>query len=191
MPVNDETTERLQARTNAKLRYALIHLEELRDQGPPDGGDFDKAHQESFLFHLFGAIDALLAELNHYYAAGLQSDSLSPGKIREALKRRDASSPELQVLYQLEKDESSWFSKAKNMRDHSTHVQGVNRAYFLGGEDHKKVKLRDPESGELTEHHFIIEFEEWNTAMFALVKNLRSSAVRKGLQVEEEMRKPS
>jgi hypothetical protein len=64
----DKTAKSLQARTDAKLRYAKIHLDELAALPIRNGGDFDRAHQESFLFHLFGARDAFLAELNHYYA---------------------------------------------------------------------------------------------------------------------------
>jgi hypothetical protein len=56
---------------------------------------------------MLGARDALLAELNHYYAAGLPPDSLSPGKIRDVLRQRGVSSPELRTLYELEGDESS------------------------------------------------------------------------------------
>ena len=167
----------MQERTDAKLRYAAIHLAELRGQGPPDGGDFDKAHQESFLFHLLGARDALLAELNHYYEAGLPSDALSPGKIRDALKAKGLVSSELRVLYNHEQDEGSWFSKAKAMRDHSAHAQGVPRTYFLGGENHQKVKLKHPATGLLTERHFILEFEDWQVSMSLLVTTLRASAI--------------
>ena len=63
----DSTTKALQERTAAKLRYAEVHLREIRELGQPDGGDFDRAHQESFLFHLLSTRDALLAELNVYY----------------------------------------------------------------------------------------------------------------------------
>jgi hypothetical protein len=175
--MDDSQTKALQERTDAKLRYARVHLEELQMQGPPDGGDFDKAHQESFLFYLLAARDAFLAELNHYYAAGLRPDALSPGKIRDVLKMRGLRSTELRTLYKLEQDESSWFAKAKEMRDHSAHVQGVPRAYFLGGENHQKVKLKHPRTGKLTERHFVLEFEDWLKSMSALVVSLRESAL--------------
>ncbi len=82
----DEThTKSLQERTNAKLRYARVHLDELKAQGPPNGGDFDHAHQKSFLFHLLGTADAFLAELCHYYRVVVPG-ALSPSKI-QALER--------------------------------------------------------------------------------------------------------
>ncbi len=175
--MDDKRTKPLQERTDAKLRYARVHLDELKSQEPPSGNDFDKAHQESFLFHLLGSRDAFLAELNHYYRAGVAPDALTPGKIREVLKEQGVSSPELRTLYELEQDESSWYSRAKDMRDHSTHVQGVPRAYFLGGENHQKVKLKHPRTGQLTERHFILEFEDWLNAMESLVLSLRESAL--------------
>jgi hypothetical protein len=63
------------------------------------------------------------------------------------------------------------------MRDHSAHVQGVPRAYFLAGENHQKVKLKDLRTGALTERHFIIEFEDWLKSMSELVGSLRKSAL--------------
>lgn len=176
--MDDKKSESLRARTDAKLRYARVHLDELKAQGPPNGGDFDRAHQESFLFHLLGTVDAFLAELNHYYRARIAPDGLSPGKIRAALKKQGITSLELGVLYELERDPKSWYSQAKDMRDHSTHVQGVQRAYFLGGEKHQKVKLRHPTTGLLTNRHFIFEFEDWCNAMESLLLALRESALR-------------
>jgi len=51
----------VQERTNAKLRYARLHLEELRSyRRKGSGDDFERSHQEAFLFHLFGTRDAFL-----------------------------------------------------------------------------------------------------------------------------------
>jgi hypothetical protein len=173
--MDERLAKPLQERTDAKLRYARVHLEELKAQGPPDGGDFDRAHQESFLFHLLGTADAFLAELCHYCRVVIPG-TVSAGKIRAALKTRGISSPELRALYELEQDQTSW---AKDMRDHSTHVQGVRRAYFLGGENHQKVKLKHPSTGVLTDGHFIIEFESWTNSMELLVSSLRKSALER------------
>jgi len=54
-------------RTDARLRYCRIHLDELkryRGTARADGSDWECAHQESFLFHLFGVRDALLREID-------------------------------------------------------------------------------------------------------------------------------
>ena len=175
--MDDSRTKALQERTDAKLRFANVHLDELKSLEPLTGDDFDRAHQESFLFHLFGARDALLAELNHYYGAGIEDNILSLGRIRKALKQQGIQSPELQTLYELEHDNSSWFRQAKDMRDYSMHVQNVPRTYHLGGEDHGKVKLKNPRSGMLTGLHFVEEFDDWLKKMGALVRSLRDSAL--------------
>lgn len=172
----DQQTPSLQARTNAKLRYAKVHLDELAALPSLGGDDFDRAHQESFLFHLYGARDAFLIELNHYYGLGLPSENLSPGKLRDALKQRGVQSPELFTLFTLEQDDSSWYRHTKDMRDHSAHIQGVPRAFFIGGDDDGLVKLRNPRTGALTDSHFLDEFHEWFEQMRDLIEKLRVSA---------------
>jgi len=175
--MDEQRTKSLQERTEAKLRYARVHLDELRSMDSADGSDFDRAHQESFLFHLYGARDALLAELNHYYGTSLFSDDLSPGRLREALEKQGVKSPELRALRELEESEASWFRQMTDMSHHSNHIEGVPRAYFLGGENHRKVKLRNPRTGRLTERHFIEEFDDWLTQMTNFVRSLRASAL--------------
>lgn len=172
----EQQTQAFQARTDAKLRYAKIHLDELAALPVHGGDDFDRAHQESFLFHLYGTRDAFLIELNHYYSLGLPAESISLGKLRDALKLRNIQSPELSALFALEQDDASWYRLTKDMRDHSTHVQGVPRAFFMGGEDDNMVKLKNPRTGILTNRHFIYEFHEWFEQMFLLIDKLRASA---------------
>lgn len=167
----------LQARTDAKIRYAEIHLEELEALGHPDGSEFDRAHQEAFLLHLLGTRDAFVAELNAYYGANLPVDGLSPGKLRDALAKDGKRSNELAELFTLERNDASWFSIAKSMRDHTNHVGGVARAYYLGGPDHRKVKLRHPKTGVTIEEHFLDTFKGWVRNMRALVNRLRQDAM--------------
>ena len=66
--MNYKTITPLQERSNAKLRYAAVHLDELKSIEQLGGDDYDRAHQESFLYHLMGAKDAFLIELNTYYS---------------------------------------------------------------------------------------------------------------------------
>jgi hypothetical protein len=180
----DNIGKSLQARTDAKLRYAKIHLDELAALAVRSGDDFDRAHQESFLFHLFGARDAFLAELNHYYACGLPQDHLSVGKLRESLQGRGLKSPELAELYKLEQTDGSWFQYTKDLRDHSTHVQGVPRAFFLhvgvevDPEVGREVWLKNPRTQRLIERDFVDQFREWHVEMNVLILRLRESALK-------------
>jgi len=163
-------------RTHAKLRYAKIILDEIKVIGILNGGDFDKAHQEAFLFHLAGAREAFLAELNFYYDAGLSADSISIGKLRKAIMDKGASSPEVAELYRKENEVGHWLYFVKNMRDISTHMLGVPRHYHLGGPNHQKVFLTKPNSTANIEVHFIEAFEEWLSNMESLLERMRASA---------------
>ncbi|MCY7309494.1 MAG: hypothetical protein LH619_01830 [Chitinophagaceae bacterium] len=76
-------------RTDAKLRYADIYVAELRKQ-TSNGDDIDRAHQESFLFHLWGTKDAFLIELNYYYNINLPIDKVKNGTLQVELKKLES-----------------------------------------------------------------------------------------------------
>jgi hypothetical protein len=170
--------ENLRSRTDAKIRYAQVHLDELKAIHRLGGDDFDRAHQEAFLYHLLGAKEAFLIELNTYYSGGLSSDGLTAGKLREALKEKGKVSKELAELYSLENDPSSWLSFAKNMRDYSTHISGAARDFHLGGPEDGQVWLRNPKTGQSIERHFVDEFGDWLVNMKELLERLRESAIK-------------
>ena len=104
-------------------------------------------------------------------------EGLTPGKLRRKLKEQGRQSFGLARIRALEDDESSWLAAAKAMRDHVSHVSGVSRAYFVGGPDHRKVKLRHPASGATVGGHFPETFEAWLAAMRSLVEEIRASAM--------------
>ncbi|MBX3628061.1 MAG: hypothetical protein KF892_23835 [Rhizobacter sp.] len=169
--------QNLRARTDAKLVYAELHLAELVARGGNGGTDFDRAFQESFLFHLLGALESFLIELNEYYKVGLPITGVSKGKLRNALKQRGEVSAELAELFKLEQDKASWLSHAKEMRDHSAHVFGFPRAYHMGGPNSGKVFLRNPATGDHVEFHVVDTLTQWLQAMRVLLNHLRSSAI--------------
>lgn len=171
----------LQDRTDAKIDYAEVHLEELRALGVPSGSHFDRAHTESFLFHLLGAKDAFLMELNIYYDLCLPSTDLTDGKLRSALIKRDGETcAELAELFKTENDKNSWLYHAKTMRDHSTHVSGIARAFHAGGPKDGQTYLRNPKTGESIERHFVDEFTDWVLEMRKLLEGLRATALETG-----------
>lgn len=165
------------ARSDAKLRYARIVLQLLSERGGNGGTDLDRALQEAFLFHLLGAKEAFVGELNIYYGAGLPADGVSRGKLRDVLKQRGVSSAEVAQLSQLESDPASWLSHAKEMRDHSTHQAGVPRAFHIGGPNHGKVFLTNPTTQEHVEMHVTDALAQWLGAMEDLLERLRESAL--------------
>jgi hypothetical protein len=175
--MDDQVLRGLQDRTNAKLRYANVHLDELKSMPSRSGDDFDRAHQESFLYHLLGVRDAFLAELNSYYECGLSGSAVTLGKLKDALARMNRSSPEVAALYKLETDPGGWLSQAKEMRDHSTHVAGVPRTFHVGGEDDGVVWLQNPRTKEAVKRDFVLEFQSWYAGMVELIERLRTSAI--------------
>lgn len=175
--MDEETLQNIRARADAKLTYAEIHLGELKSMGTLGGSASDRAHQESFLFHLLGAKEAFLIELNSYYGGVLPGNDLTIGKLRAALKEQGKTSSELAELYKLENDESNWLFHAKEMRDHSTHVSGVSRAFHKGGPADGQVWLRNPKTGNPIERHFVDEFDDWVLNMRSLLERLRTSAI--------------
>lgn len=175
--MEDAVPKNLQDRTDAKLRYAAVHLRELERLAFRHGDDFDRAHQESFLYHLLGVRDAFLAELNAYYACGLSGSGVTLGKLRESLRRTNRSSPEVRELYELETTPGNWLAQAKDMRDHSTHIAGVPRSFHVGGKDDGMVWLRNPRTQELVERDFVLECHAWHGLMADLIARLRASAL--------------
>jgi hypothetical protein len=169
--------ENLRSRADAKIRYAKVHLDELKAINRLGGDDFDLAHQESFLYHLLGAKEAFLIELNAYYSGGLPNHDLTAGKLREALRIKGKNSKELAELYSLEADQSSWLSHAKELRDYSTHIAGAIRGFHLGGQRDGQVWLHNPSTGQKIERHFVDEFTEWLAKMKELLERLRESAI--------------
>jgi hypothetical protein len=176
--MNSEALDKYRVRTDAKLRYAKVHLNQLKELSSHGGDDYDRAHQESFLYHLLGAKDAFLQELNVYYSCGLDANSVSPGKLREEIKKKGKSCAELAELYSLENDGKSWLFHAKEMRDHSTHISHVPRAFHCGGENSGKVFLRNPATNQEIQTHFVDEFDKWQVNMEELLERLRGSAIK-------------
>ena len=165
-------------RTNAKLRYARVHLEELRShQRKGSGDDFERSHQESFLFHLFGARDAFLQELNLYYNCGLELHEVRPNTLNKKLSNMKIECPELDKLIKYEKNPECWLHAAKEMRDHSTHRRSVQRKFHVGGEYDGKVYLKNPRSGKLIKKDYADIFEEWCLEMEILLNDLRKTAI--------------
>lgn len=177
MPMDEQEIQNLRSRADAKLTYAQIHLELLHERGGNGGADFDRAVEESILFHLLGAKEAFLIEINAYYNCGVPPEAVTPGSLRMVFIARSVKCPELVELYELENEPDSWLAHAKQMRDHSTHVAGVPRAFHFGGKYDGKVFLRNPNTGAHVEVHAPEVLAEWVGNMRVLLEKLRASAI--------------
>lgn len=172
MTRSQEALQAARDRTDAKLRYAAVHLEELRADARR-GGDFDRAHQESFLFHLFGARDAFLQELNVERSCGLTLDQVTRGSMVKWMKKHGQRCDALERLAAIEDDERSWLNAMKEMRDHSTHRHAVARNFQLGGGDALRVTLKHPRTGKLQDQEYMDQFATWMESMKVLIHELR------------------
>lgn len=87
------------ARTTQKLRFAQIVIDELRTHpSRHTGNDFERSHHEAFLFHLYGAVDAFLHEINAHYAGGLAAHEVRFTALLRVFRQRQQQCPELQEI---------------------------------------------------------------------------------------------
>ncbi len=171
-------------RTEAKFGFARVHLDELRAyRGRGSGDAFERSHQESFLFHLLGALDAFYQELNVCYGCNLSLEDVNPKSLWSQLQSRGLTSPELKEIKKLGGDPTSWLGKAKEMRNRWMHRQDIARVFHVGGEMNGQVRLKHPKSGQEADGQeadkdYPDEFESWYRDMQSLLSRLRASAVK-------------
>lgn len=170
--MDEQQYKAAKSRTDSKLQYAAVHLDELRGIDRR-GSEFERAHQESFLFHLFGVRDAFLQELNVFHECDLSLKEVDEGKLRHALGDMGKQSKAFMKLIAVESDPESWLSYAKEMRHHSTHRHSVPRVHHVGGEKHGEVFLTNTRNGKVFEQDYLSLFEEWHGQMTDLIKELR------------------
>ena len=128
------TLEYYVARTDQKLRFARIHVDELRTNPSRNSGDdFERSHHEAFLSQFYGATDAFLQELNIHYSAHLPVDKVSRRTIEEKLRKMSVPSKELVELARLEADAEGYLGIAKELRHHATHRGGIPMQHYFNG----------------------------------------------------------
>lgn len=121
-------------RTSQKLRFSKVILDELAEHPSHNSGDdFERCHLEAFLFHLHGAVDAFMQELNIYYGCGLRVDKVSRRKLRESLANQDAVSVELAELEALEREQEHFLGLTKDIRHFVTHRGGLPMKHYFNG----------------------------------------------------------
>ena len=113
--------------TDLKLRFAAVHLEELRQASGSDEDDFYQSHQESFLFHLHGARDAFLHEVNEHHGLGIPANEVTLKRLRKELKETGKKNGQLSEIRAAEKDQSTFLHRLKEWREESTHRGGASR----------------------------------------------------------------
>ncbi|OHB65311.1 MAG: hypothetical protein A2Y76_03520 [Planctomycetes bacterium RBG_13_60_9] len=136
-------------RTEQKLRYATVHLDEL-DKYPnaTSNDEWENAHQESCFFHLAGAVEGLLHEINDGYSLGLNLTDVTWTKIDRGLKQSNQSSPAFDHLTQLKDDPMSWLALLFEWRNHGTHRARVAKMINVSTRNRVDNQFKDPRSGQ-------------------------------------------
>lgn len=115
-------------RVDSKLGYARIHLDEIRGYSNRDSNDaWENAHQESFFFHVVGAVDGVLHEVNAGYSLGLRAGDVKFRAIETALKNAGVSSPAFDLLSQTRASQSTWLAQAVRWRNNGAHKNRVGK----------------------------------------------------------------
>jgi hypothetical protein len=126
-------TSHFSYRTDQKLAFARIHLGELqsyRRAGSND--DWENAHQESCLFHLAGAVDAMLQEINDAYSLGLTMYEVTWKKMRTKFRQTGQSSPAFAQLDSLRQNTGSSLALLYALRNHGAHRTRVAKLVSIG-----------------------------------------------------------
>ena len=162
----------LKEKTDAKLRYAQLYLDALKEP-KIEGSDLEKAHQESFLFHLNGVVDAFLAEINELFGLGLKGKHLTIDHLKSAKPESKKSLKEVKKLGKL-LGKKNWLAELKSFDPNN--VKPAKKG--------KKSEV-DMEISNLVEQVGIIPtnpklemFENWQAKMRGLISELRESALQ-------------
>ena len=177
--MGEERITNLEERTDAKIAYARLMLSELtrRTSSEGRGDQFERAHEEAVLFHVTGAKDAFLQEINAAYDVDIESHKINEYALEKALRGQNKTCPAIQELMELKSDESSWLYEANLLRNYGTHNLGLSRTFFVGGEHDDKVFYHDPRdpSRHIAEENTYEYLEHCILKMEELLWRLRDS----------------
>lgn len=137
-------------RTEEKLSFADVHLDELRSYKHTTSNDcWERAHQESVLFHLAGAVDAILHEINVGYSLGLDLAGVHWRTVRKNFLSSSKNSPAFDHLQTLRKDTHSWLTLLFELRNHGTHRGRLAKRVHLSNHRTVDNEFIDPRTGHL------------------------------------------
>jgi hypothetical protein len=135
----------LKLRTDDKLDYAEIHLEEIVSRPQVGIADqFERAHEESVLFHVVGAKDAFLQETSAAYGLGLRKNQIKEKTLEQRLKSKGLRCSALTRLQKFQSRKNSWLADAIELRNQGMHRASISRMFDEGGPQRGRVFFRSP-----------------------------------------------
>lgn len=138
------------SRTEQKLRYAEIHLAELANyRNATSNDDWENAHQESCFYHLAGAVDALLQEINDGYTLGLELKAVTWKSVNQRLVESNQPSAAFAHIKKLREDFGGWLDLLFEWRNHGAHRRRVSKVVYASTVRKVDNEFKDPRSGEV------------------------------------------
>ncbi len=96
-------------RADRKLIYSQLMIDELESYDRHHSNDdWENAHQETVLYHLSGAVDALLHEINIAYELDISISKVKFQTIKKELCSTEQSSPAFIKISELRTKADSW-----------------------------------------------------------------------------------
>jgi len=160
-------------RTDAKIRYAEIMLQELRDRPGRQGDDYQRSHEEAFLYHLYGAVDAFLHEVNTHHQFGLTEKEVSLQRLQQELTKSHKASPAIQEVVRLGQPSTGLLYRIQQWRHQATHRGGTPRTFYVGGPEDGERRLTDPATGQPASSGILDEFAAAVAEVKATILSLR------------------
>jgi hypothetical protein len=163
-------------RTDAKIRFAQVMLDDLRDRPGGAGDDFQRSREEAFWYHLFGAIDAFLNEVNEHHGFLLPAHKVNLANLEADLKKKCRVSAQLDEIRRAQNDPSGFLHRLKDLRDVSTHRGGISRTFYQGGPEHGQRRVNDA-TGQPSGKDILEEFDDALVEMRKFIDRLRADLV--------------
>ena len=136
-----------ESRTTQKLEFAELYLQE-RLKCANTGDTQERAHEETFLYHLIGAKDSFLQEINHALDLGVPEDRVNEKNLRIVLDRSGRRCLALDEIESLENTESSWLNLARWFRHQGTHRANIGRFVYASTVRSRADVFKNPHSGQ-------------------------------------------
>lgn len=119
-----------ESRTNQKLEFARLSLNEITSRPElASVDDFERSHEEDFLFHLIGVKDSFLQEINVTYELDVPIRDVKEAILQSELERRGLVSKELAEIIELKMNKASWLAIAIELRNKGSHRFHLTRLY--------------------------------------------------------------
>jgi len=161
-------------RTDAKIRYAEAMLRDLQERPGAEGDDFQRAREEAFVFHLHGAIDAFLHEINDHHGCGLAANQVTLFGLEHWFVGSGGISPVLQEIRRMLVDDQTALGRVRVWRHEATHRGGTPRTFYKGGAEDGQRRLKDPTTGDPSGKSMLEEFAEAASEMRTTIRRLRA-----------------